>query len=395
MGNIPFDQAMMTFRPWWLASGVGELLVGGSIICWFNHGRFHLSQLAKAKGTAMAVALAVASLSMFVYTPLAMHNHSLIVRPFMIYFLLVWATIRFDLLGAIFTILTVGSIETIGIMLGYTSPAVLPHDEQIVLQQTFLFTIGMVGLIIAAAIREREDALEARNEFLSITSHELRTPITSIALHLQLFHRQLLDQTDKSQTEAKHIHSLERANNQMKRLTNRLEQLLDLSRMERRDLQLRLRDFDLSEMILGLTERMEQEAVRAGCPISIQLQDEIQCFWDPLRVEQVIENLVSNAIKYAPGRPILIQTSESDGVARICVRDSGPGIEKSVLPFVFDRFVRASRTTDVKGLGLGLFISRQIVEAHGGKIWVESTVGEGACFYLELPCDIRKKEIWR
>ena len=151
-GGIPFDQAMITLRPWWLASGVGELLVGGSIICWYNHGRFHFSQLAKSKGTALAVAVAVISLSLFVYTPLAAHNHSLIIRPFMIYFLLVWATIRFDLLGAIFTFLTVGSIETGGILLGYTSPALLPHDEQIILQQTYLFTIGMVGLIIGAAI---------------------------------------------------------------------------------------------------------------------------------------------------------------------------------------------------------------------------------------------------
>jgi signal transduction histidine kinase len=148
---------------------------------------------------------------------------------------------------------------------------------------------------------------------------------------------------------------------------------------------LQFEEINLSNFIQNLVERLDSNLKEAQCSVSLQLQNNIRCNWDSIRFEQVFENLISNAIKYAAGKPIHIETKENTGMVEVAVRDSGPGIEKSKQSQIFDRFIRANSSPQIKGLGLGLFITRQIVEAHGGAIWVESKPGEGTSFLMKIP----------
>jgi signal transduction histidine kinase len=389
-GRFTLSAFISGWSPLWLAGALGMLLVSGTLISWQNYTRYKLSSLRASMPEGLILAVLTITLSVSLYTSLGQNIHSLLVRPYMLYILVGWATIRFELLGATLTVLVVGLIETYGIYKGYVYPSQASPSDRMLLQQTYILNLGMVSLVLGAALREREDALQARSEFLSIASHELRAPVAAAGLQLQLFQKQIAN--NGTQLSPQQLNTLDRANKQMKRMGHTLEQLLDFSRIDRKDLQLNLTRFDLAELIHDVTERISAEATRARCSISVQLEPGLQCEWDPFRIEQVLVNLVSNAIKYAPGGPIHIRSIRSEGQIEICVEDQGRGIAKSIQPYVFDRFVRASDMTDVKGLGLGLFISRQIVEAHHGRIWVDSDLDEGTRFYVRIPPEFGKKE---
>jgi PAS domain S-box-containing protein len=238
-----------------------------------------------------------------------------------------------------------------------------------------------------AAAEERVRASRAqaevreRDEFISIAAHELRTPLTALHLKLDSARHGLGAPTlDVKKLSAR----LEGAMRQADRLTGLVERLLDVSRIVAGRFELRRETVDLAALAARVVEDVREQAQRAGCPLTLEAREPIAAECDPARIEQVIANLLSNAIKYGGGKPIHVVVERNGDMAAISVTDDGIGIAPEDVERIFGRFERAA-TSAYGGLGLGLYISRRILEAHGGHIRVESLPGRGAKFIAELP----------
>ncbi|MBK9263688.1 MAG: PAS domain-containing sensor histidine kinase [Polyangiaceae bacterium] len=234
--------------------------------------------------------------------------------------------------------------------------------------------------------QELQAAVRMRDEFLSIASHELRTPLTAAQLQTDILIRKL---TAGSKGPSAAVDALlaktKLVQAQIIRLTELVQVLLDVSRITAGKLTLSTQDFDLSALVADIARRFEPEAAKVGCAVELFVEYPVWGSWDPLRLDQVVTNLLSNALKYAPGAPVRVAVSADDGHARLAVADQGMGIAPEAQVRIFERFERAVPATNYGGLGLGLWIAREIVEAHGGSIKVESARGQGATFTIELP----------
>lgn len=232
--------------------------------------------------------------------------------------------------------------------------------------------------------QEAEEAVRLRDEFLSIASHELKTPLTPMSLKLQSLARTLENEGDTplARRLTKDVSVMRR---QVKRLSDLVTELLDVSRITTGQMKLQLEELDLTGVVREVIGRLEPEAERAGCSLHISADEPAVGFWDALRLEQVLANLVSNAIKYGPGKPIELGVKRIDGFARLTVRDGGIGIARDAQHRIFQRFERAVSERHYGGLGLGLYVTQQIVQAMGGAVTVESELGHGATFYVDLP----------
>jgi PAS domain S-box-containing protein len=228
-----------------------------------------------------------------------------------------------------------------------------------------------------------EQAVRARDEFLSIASHELRTPLTTLQLRMESMHRQFVDGT--TPLEPRLGRKLESSLRQSKRLISLVDNLLDVSRITNGPILLQREPFDLAGAVSELVERFAEVAAAAGITLELHAEGEVRGEWDRLRVEQIAENLIGNAIKYAPRAPIAVTIGVRDERARLTVRDHGPGISAEDRERIFGPFERAVSTRNYGGLGLGLYIAHQNALAHGGTITVQSEPGAGATFIAELP----------
>jgi PAS domain S-box-containing protein len=232
--------------------------------------------------------------------------------------------------------------------------------------------------------QEAQRAVHLRDEFLQVASHEMKTPVTSLSLRLQLLRR--VAEAEPSSTSARRIErEVEAMRRQVNRLAELVDDLLDVSRITAGRLHLKPERVDLCELTREVSTRFALQAARAGCELEVDLACEALGQWDPLRLDQVVSNLLSNALKYGAGHPIHIRAETMGAQARLTVRDEGIGIAPEALGRIFHKFERAVSGRNYGGLGLGLFICRQIVEASGGTIQVESQLGRGATFVVELP----------
>jgi PAS domain S-box-containing protein len=236
----------------------------------------------------------------------------------------------------------------------------------------------------ARLYREARDAIRLREEFLSIASHELRTPITAIQLHVQDLQRTLARNPEGIAPERLR-RGLEVADRQVKRQLHLVNDLLDVSRLGAGRLVLRPEPLDLAALVREVAERFEPELARTGSRLTLEAPAPVPGSWDKLRLEQVVTNLVSNAVKYGQGKPIGLTVEASGGRARLAVSDAGIGIAPEHLERIFGRFERAVSERHYGGFGLGLWIARHIIERMGGHISVSSELGVGSTFRVELP----------
>lgn len=238
---------------------------------------------------------------------------------------------------------------------------------------------------LEAQTAELQCAVQVRDEFLSIASHELRTPLTPLKLQLQSILKCLEKGTLPNLAPEKVQRIVHISDKAINRLTHLVEDLLDVSRITAGKLKLNCEDVDLSEVIHEVVDRYFSEISLARCRVFIDARGPLLGHWDRLRLEQVVTNLLTNAIKFSPGKDIILSAAEVRGSVRFTVQDYGIGIDAADVDRVFRRFERVGSDQNVGGLGLGLYITRQIVSAHGGVIQVESKMGEGSSFTVELP----------
>ena len=231
---------------------------------------------------------------------------------------------------------------------------------------------------------EAQSAVAARDEFLSIASHELRTPLTALRLALGNM-RRVTSREALERLPPEHVERvLAAAERQGQRLEKLVAALLDVSRIHMGKLELDLEDVELGALVADAVTQLEDEASQTGSTIATQ-GEPVKGEWDRLRLSQVVTNLLSNAVKYGAGKPVEVSFGPTATGAFLLVRDRGIGIEPSDQRQIFERFERAVSSRNYGGLGLGLYIVRRIVEAHGGTIRVESVPGEGSSFLVELP----------
>lgn len=232
---------------------------------------------------------------------------------------------------------------------------------------------------------ELRQAVRARDEFLSVASHELNTPITSLKLQVQMQQRRHA-KNDPTLFDSERVGKLlDVTNRSVGRLAKLVDNMLDMSRISHGKLHLECTQIDLGVLAREVVDRFDDELSQAGCPYRLTVDNALMGMWDPYRLEQVIANLLTNVIKYAPGKPVEISVTAADGNAVLVVRDHGVGIAEASLERIFQRFERAIAASNVSGLGLGLYISRQIIKAHNGKMWAESELGQGSTFHVALP----------
>lgn len=250
-------------------------------------------------------------------------------------------------------------------------------------------TVREVALVLTD-VTPLKELDRAKDQFFSVAAHELRTPLTSLRGHAQI----LLRRAERAGWRPEDRHSLQTIDEQVQRLNDLIGRLLDVSRIRLGKLQLHREPTDIVALArkaardLQVTTEAHRITVEAELP-------QIVGFWDSAALRQVLTNLIGNAIKYTPGGPIDVRVWRQDGEALVSVSDRGPGIPPERQAWLFEPFTRgaAREYREAGGLGLGLFICRGIVEAHGGHIWVESQVGVGTTFTFSLPLGTQGQEV--
>ncbi len=236
------------------------------------------------------------------------------------------------------------------------------------------------------SFHEAQDALGLRDEFLTVAAHELRTPLTSMKAQIQHLER-LLDSNALGHVEVSRVRSVVAATSrQLRRFQDLGDQLLDISRLTLGKLQLKYEPLDFREVLDEQIEHYAESASKAGSALRLECVGSLPGEWDRLRLEQIISSLLSNAIRFGSGRPITVRLEAPLGRARVQVIDQGIGIAREDQDRIFERLERGVDSRHYGGLGLGLWIARQSVEALGGRLSVQSTLGQGAVFTAELPC---------
>lgn len=267
-----------------------------------------------------------------------------------------------------------------------------------VLRDSYGNTIGFSGInvditeqkSIEERLRRAEgellEALAARDEFFAIASHELKTPLTSLKLQIQIHQRAMEKKDPLALTQEKVSQLLHNNSSQLQRLNRLVEDMLDISRIRTGKLSLKKERCEISAILKDILCRSREQflACGSGEPV-VTIEGEAFGYWDNLRIEQVISNVINNAIRYGLGNPIAIKLTNFQDKVCISVTDKGMGIAPEDEKRIFQRFERGKVTREVSGLGLGLFISKQIIDAHSGNILIESKLGEGATFHIELP----------
>ncbi len=250
---------------------------------------------------------------------------------------------------------------------------------------------GFIGSCVDITERKRleeelRQAVRARDEFLSIASHELRTPLAALQLQLETMVRALgKSPLDTSRIESKAHRALDKTLH----LGNMINVLLDVSRISEGRLPLEYEDVELAAVVRDVIERLRDAAQNAGCTLLLEIAAEPIGRCDRFRVEQIVTNLLSNAIKYGSGKPVRVSLWQRDDWVHVEVEDHGPGIAPEHQTQVFERFTRFVPTRHYGGFGLGLWIAREIVIAHGGRIALHSELDAGARFHFELPLSPR------
>ncbi|MHB1843404.1 MAG: sensor histidine kinase [Deltaproteobacteria bacterium] len=251
----------------------------------------------------------------------------------------------------------------------------LPFLEELAARCAFAVDNGRL-------LDEAREAARLREEFLSIASHELRTPLTALQLQTQIVARKIPALIADEAAREWAAERLSVALRQLGRLTRLVEEMLDLSRIAGERLSLELEPVELGPLV---EETVAPLAAGQRAELRLEIPPGLLGRWDRLRVAQIVANLVTNAFRYGEGRPIAITAQALDGFAVLAVRDHGIGIRSEDRERIFARFERAASSRHYGGLGLGLYIVRQIAEALGGSVSVESELGQGSTFTVRLP----------
>ncbi|MDD4975169.1 MAG: HAMP domain-containing sensor histidine kinase [Bacteriovorax sp.] len=225
-----------------------------------------------------------------------------------------------------------------------------------------------------------------RDEFLSIASHELRTPMTTLKLQSQILKKKISKSDDLNAHRVKMELIMNQIIEQVTSLNRLVEDMLDIARLRSGNFKIEVAEINLADLIHESVINLAEQVTLAGYPpLIIEITGNLKGRWDKMRIGQVITNILMNAIRYGKQKTIIIKAEELSVSVKNSIIDQGIGISEEDIERIFEKFERATSSNQSNGLGLGLFISKQIINAHKGKIWVESKLNEGSIFCFEIP----------
>jgi signal transduction histidine kinase len=232
---------------------------------------------------------------------------------------------------------------------------------------------------------ELQRSLRMRDEFMSLVAHELRTPLNTLFLETQMRSLQLKRGNLPAFNPDQMNNMIKRDERQIKAMIRLIDDMLDVSRMKSGTLSIRPAKVELMALLERVVNDLSLQAAAAGANVVLAAHHPVEGFWDEFRIEQVVVNLLTNALRYGGGA-VEVSVHDEGCNVRIAVRDHGKGISPDFIERIFEPYERGAKSGEPKGLGLGLYISRQLAVSHGGQLTVESTPGQGATFSLTLPC---------
>ncbi len=234
--------------------------------------------------------------------------------------------------------------------------------------------------------QELERSLKMRDEFMSLVAHELRTPLNTLFLETQMRSLQIKRGNTSAFAPQQMEAMVQRDERQIKSMIRLIDDMLDVSRMRSGKLSIRPAQVELMSLLERVVSDLSLQAATTGSSLTLRPHDPVSGCWDEFRVEQVIVNLLTNALRYGCGQPVEVSVERDGACVRIDVRDGGKGIAPADLERIFEPYERGARNGEPKGLGLGLYISRQLAISHSGELRVSSSAGQGSVFSLVLPC---------
>ncbi|MGY1488995.1 hybrid sensor histidine kinase/response regulator [Methylobacillus pratensis] len=237
---------------------------------------------------------------------------------------------------------------------------------------------------------ELEKSITIRDNFISMVAHELRTPLNTLFLDVQVRTLQLERDNLAAFTQPELQKMTERDRRQIKNMIRLIDDMLDLTRISSGRLSVRPISTNLTELLQRLVHDLTPQAKTLGYTLELDAEEQIHGEWDAFRLEQIIANLLTNAMRYGNAKPIHISLQQQAGNALIAIKDQGLGISPEDQARIFLAFERCQGNQVSAGLGLGLYIAQQLAEAHQGRITVQSTLGEGSTFTLQLPLQIQQ-----
>jgi signal transduction histidine kinase len=379
-GTIGPGLTWPALRAWWLGDLLGDLVVAPVLLVWIS--RPPLARRRLLAGEALLLAAAIVGVGIVVFAR-APGRAALLQGPYMVFPVLLWAAVRFAQYGAASGMLLLSAVAIACTARGQGPYVRETLAESLLFLQTFLGVVAATALTVASAIAERARAVSARDEFLAIASHELRTPLTALLLHVQKQLRSLRRGGEPVSDGA--LQQLESTERMVLRLEKLIAELLEVSRIAWGRFEPERESVDLAALVQESLTRLSDQLTRAGCPVKMAVEGGVLGNWDRDRLDRVVDNLIGNAAKYGAGKPIEVSLRGREEDVLLEIRDHGIGIDPADQVRVFERFERAVSHRQFGGFGLGLWISRKIVEAHGGSISLTSAPGAGSTFSVELP----------
>lgn len=238
---------------------------------------------------------------------------------------------------------------------------------------------------LRATQAELERALKMRDDFISLVAHELRTPLNT--LHIETQVRMLhLQRGDLAVFDKQRLNAMvERDARQINSMVRLISDMVDVCRVNSGNLSVRPEKINLSQLVARVAGDFALQAQAKGSVINLDIAEDIYGSWDDFRIEQILVNLITNALRYGGGKPVGVILAVKGDHVEVCVQDQGRGIPANEHQRIFEKFERLGNNEVREGLGMGLYIARQLAEAHGGTLGVSSKLGEGSCFTLRLP----------
>jgi PAS domain S-box-containing protein len=240
-------------------------------------------------------------------------------------------------------------------------------------------------------IQDLREAMTARDRLLSICSHELKTPVTAMKLQNQLIRRGIDKKDSQAFDPARITTFVERNEAQLMRLSRLIDEMLDFSRISQGKFSVNVSRGNLSTVITEAVDRMRPQFEARGVPLQLEVEPNLTGDFDSLRIEQVLSNLLDNALKYGEGKPVGVEATQSNGMLDLKVIDLGAGIAPEYHERIFEPYERALSPESITGLGMGLYITRQIMQAHDGQITVSSVPRRGTVFRVHLPLEAKPR----
>jgi signal transduction histidine kinase len=379
-GVVTSAHLLETWRAWWLGDATGDLVIAPLLLAWLAQPTTTSGKPRRRVLELVALALSLAGVSLLVFGTRMAADHAF-AQSYVLFPVLIWASIRFDLRVSTTATLVVSMLATWGTARGCGPFVHARLATSLFFLQVFMAVVSVTMLLLSAAIAERNRAVAGREWVLAAVSHDLKNPLQMIALSVEYLTRQLDRERKSAQRSLADIRAA------ADRMTGLVRDLLDYASMEAGSFSIEPKTASARSLVEAAMEHTRVLASARSQTIHATIashEPTVSC--DADRVIQVLVNLVDNAIKYSPrGGDINLTVDDADGWVRFAVTDMGPGIAPDDAQHVFEPYWRSARSSKTGGTGLGLVIARTIVEAHGGRIWLSTRFGTGTTFSFSLP----------